>query len=146
MHGRFELVLHGAPVAARTAHQEAAVPIVRKQGDEVRLLVEGGLDATIWLLAEGAQRVAGRDGTRGSDPRVGKRDAHGGRAVQGRTGAAAKHGRPGGLRRRQREGGERRQQDDAERAHGVLGSVGIGKRSWNHACHNGVTRATASAT
>jgi hypothetical protein len=32
-------------------------------------------DATIRLLAEGAQRVVGRDGTRGGDGRVRKRDA-----------------------------------------------------------------------
>ncbi len=44
---------------------------------------DGGLDATIRFLAEGAQRVVGRDGTRGGDVRVRKRDAHCGRAVCG---------------------------------------------------------------
>ena len=36
--------------------------------------------------------------------------------------------------------------DDFEVSHSLLlSSVGIGKRSWNHACQSGVTRATVSA-
>src|SRR6266851_748392 len=65
-------------------------------------------------LLKGAQRVVGRDGTRGDDVRVRKRDAQCGRAVRGRTHARG-HGRPTrgvtpavarALRRRQGEGQE----------------------------------------
>jgi hypothetical protein len=35
--------------------------------------------------------------------------------------------------------------DDLEPSHSLLICVGIGKRSWNHACHIGVTRATVVA-
>ena len=100
MHARLELVLHYSHVSAGTTHQEAAVPVVREQCDDVRFRVDRGLDATIRLLAEGAQRVVGRDGTRGGDARVRKRDAQCGRAVRGRTHATAMLGRRGVYRRR----------------------------------------------
>src|SRR4029077_17338861 len=34
--------------------------------------------------------------------------------------------------------------DDFELSHSLSISAGIGKRSWNHACHTGVSRATRS--
>jgi hypothetical protein len=43
--------LHYSHVSARTTHQEAAVPVVREQCEDVRFLVDAGLDATIRLLA-----------------------------------------------------------------------------------------------
>ncbi|MDP9204741.1 MAG: hypothetical protein M3P12_04675 [Gemmatimonadota bacterium] len=43
--------------------------------------------------AEGAQRVVGRDGTRGGDVRVRKRDAQCGRTIRGRTHVTARLGR-----------------------------------------------------
>ncbi len=61
----------------------------------MRFRVDGGLDATIRLLAEGEQRVVGRDGTRGGDVRVRKRDAQCRGAVLGRTHATAMLGRRG---------------------------------------------------
>jgi hypothetical protein len=61
----------------------------------VRFRVDRGLDATIRLLAEGAQRVVGPDGIRGADVRVRKRDAQCRRAVRSRTHVTAMLGRRG---------------------------------------------------
>jgi hypothetical protein len=65
------------------------------RSDDVRFRVDGGLDATIRLLAEGAQGVVGRVGNRGGDARVRKYEAQCRRAVRGRTHVTAMLGRRG---------------------------------------------------
>jgi hypothetical protein len=52
MRGRLELVLHCSHVSAGTTHQDAAIPVVREKCDDVRFRIDGGLDATIRLLAQ----------------------------------------------------------------------------------------------